>query len=358
MNIDINNTDYNEDLELMEHIPRESYIEIYNIIEENMWRHCDIPSVGDLVDFLDGENNQTMNDITSFLENEDKLQELLEKENADYSNEESEEFISKVLSSNVTDISVSGALYKKMMASTDDVHIVKEDCGSEGKVFAVEDIDKETYEFKIKFSYINDIEHYAIERYDVFLEYVENLDYIHVRTPSRCENARERRLCKTCSGIVKSGEDNYYTPRNFGVFSTLMITEHATQASLDSMNKGESEDINKLLEQKLGDRKKIEWDLVLEEIDRLVDEIGDVGVQARFYEVALLSRFHYKGEGKYVASSFQYSMAHQQDALGRFIFSPTDKNFMSLVNKDEFEGNSIKTQIMFDEYNTGYDENE
>lgn len=348
MKIDISNNSYKQDLELMEHIPREAYIEIYRIIGENMWDSCSVPTVGDIADFMGGRENRVFDDVTDFLGNKDKLESLLSKTEAKYSNEESEVFIKKVISSNVTDISESGWFYKKLMASTDDIRIIEEDCGSSGVTIPVEDLNKEIYDFKIRFSYVEEIEDYATMPYENFMQEVIDFENVTVRSPLTCNNAKERKLCKKCSGVVRKSHDGVYSPENFGIFSTLMVTEHATQASLDSMNKGLSENINKLLDKKFTSR-KMSWEDVQKEITSIVDQIGDVGVQARFYEVVLLSRIFNKGE-YYTSSSFQYSITHQNDALGAYIFSNTPKNLIKLVNKDEFEADSIKTKIMFDIY--------
>lgn len=353
MNLNIDETTYEEDLELLELVPRAAYMEVFDIIKEHMWEQCTIPSVGDIVDFLAGEPNEMFDDVTAFLDNEEKLRALLSKEDATYSNQESEVFIDKVMSSNVTDIRVSGYFYKKLMASTDDVSIIEDDCGSSGVTYSVEDVTREIYDFRIKFSYVTEIQQHAVMTYDDFVQKVSGFGSIHVRTPLSCNNAKHRRLCAKCCGTVKKAHDSFYIPKNFGIFSTLMITEHATQASLDSMNKGTSENVNNFLERKIGTR-NMDWVEVEAEINSMIEEIGDVGVQARFYEVALISRIHEKEGGKYIASSFSHSINHQNDALGAYIFSPTDKNLTRLVNKEEFEANSIKSQMMFDVYERGW----
>lgn len=350
---DIQENTYEEDLELMERIPRKAYIEIYTLIREHMWEYCTVPSVGDVVDFLSGKENKMFDEVSAFLDNKDKLESLLSKEDSKYTNEESEVFIDKVISSNVTDISDSGWFYKKLMASTDDISIVEEDCFGSGVEYKVKDLNEEIYEFRIRYSYVIEINGNAKEMFDDFIKTVDKYKTIHVKSPISCHNAPIRRLCAKCSGVVKKAKDNYYTPINFGIFSTLMITEHATQASLDSMNKGTSENINKILDRKIGTKSMI-WDEVTSEINSIVSHIGNVGVQARFYEVALISRIFSNDRDTYTSSSFQYSINHQNDPLGSFIFSPTNKNLTKLVARGEFKGESIKTQIMFDMYNKSW----
>ena len=176
-----------------------------------------------------------------------------------------------------------------------------------------------------------------------------NSETIHVRTPINCEFAHERKLCPKCSGIIRRTIDDYYIPENIGIFTTLMITEHATQGALSSMNNGLSKNMNEILESKIGSGRKMSWEDVKENINNIISEVGNIGVQTRFYEIALMSRVYNK-DGNYVSSAFQYSLTHQNDPLATFVYMPSNKNFKKLINTDEFEASSIKSQIMFDKY--------
>jgi hypothetical protein len=122
-----------------------------------------------------------------------------------------------------------------------------------------------------------------------------------------------------------------------------MITEHATQASLDSMNKGTAEKVNVTLEQKITDVKDIIE--AKKRIQEIIDNIGNVGVESRFYEIALLSRWR---DGEF--SALQTSFLKQPDLLGAFIYKPSQTTFTKLLLADSFEANSMKTKIAFDKY--------
>ena len=141
----------------------------------------------------------------------------------------------------------------------------------------------------------------------------------------------------------KPVEYTEFTPKNIGIYSTLMITEHATQASLDSMNKGTAEKVNVTLEQKITDVDDIIS--AKAKIQEIIDNIGNVGVESRFYEVALLSRWR---DGKF--SALQTSFLKQPDVLGAFIYKSNTTTFSKLLLAGQFEANSMKTKIAFDRY--------
>ena len=78
---------------------------------------------------------------------------------------------------------------------------------------------------------------------------------------------------------------------------------------------------------------------------KLLKIIGNVGVESRFYEIALLSRWR---DGKFCA--LQTSFLKQDDLLGAFIYKPNKTTFTKLLNGGTFEANSTKTKIAFDKY--------
>ena len=124
-----------------------------------------------------------------------------------------------------------------------------------------------------------------------------------------------------------------------------MITEHATQGALDSMNKGTTKSINTLLET-IPKKQIKDIDSFKAFAKEIIDTIGNVGVESRFYEVALLSRWR---DGK--LWGMQASFTKQDDLLGTFIYSPTPNNFRRLLSAGEFEADSTKTKIVFDNFN-------
>ena len=109
------------------------------------------------------------------------------------------------------------------------------------------------------------------------------------------------------------------------------------------MNKGTSERINVLLEQKIPKVKNVAE--AKEKIQEIIDQIGNVGVESRFYEIALLSRWR---NGKF--SSLQTSFLKQNDVFGAFIYKPTQQSFEKLLMAGTFEANSMKTKIAVDRY--------
>ena len=335
----------------LENIPRKKYIEIYHILGKQMWEACPAATVGDIADFVNEKPNEVFDNIVDFTDNKEKISNLLKKDDAIYTDIESDKFMNKVISSNITDISDSGYFYKKLMSSCDDIRIVEDDCMSEGKEIKVSDITEELYNYKIRFSFVTQIEDYAKDLYVDFINNIRKFKTINVRTPMECNDAPNRGLCKKCAGVIKRNYDTFFIPKNYGIFVTLAITEHATQSSLDSMNKGVSKNINTALDQKTS-KLNMSWKEVKDEFKRIVDEIGYIGVQSRFYEVALMSRVYedQKNPGIFRASSFKSSFIHQNDPLGVFIYSPSFKNLLKMLSVGEFEASSIKSKIMFDNY--------
>ena len=178
------------------------------------------------------------------------------------------------------------------------------------------------------------------------------MESIHIRTFLTCKSdPKHRCFCKKCAGIFKRSKEDSFVPRNIGIYSTLMITEHATQASLDSMNKGISEKVNTIIETKLDKKDFPDYKAVKNKIEEIIDNIGYVGVQSRYYEIALLSRFYLDGNGtSYTPSSLQTSMLKQGDKLGAFIYKPTEANFRKLIASKHINANSTKSKVMLDIY--------
>ena len=244
------------------------------------------------------------------------------------------------------------------MSSTDDIRIIDEDCGSKGREFKVSDITEDEFDFKIRFSYVVELEKYASMNYESFMEEVKDLESINVRSILYCNHAKDRKCCHKCAGTYMLSKDEEFTPIDLGIFSTLMITEHATQASLDSMNKGQSENLNKILEQSLG--RGYTWPEVIDVINGIINKIGWIGVQSRFYEVALLSRFfkepRYNKDGSLKEPMTFRSIAIanannlSKDKLGKFLYRKNENALREVLKEGSFEANSIKSQIMFDKY--------
>ena len=211
-----------------------------------------------------------------------------------------------------------------------------DDCNSEGSIIKLP-IDESTFEYKIRNHWVMELNKYIEEYSDL-----PQTGIIHVRNFLTC-NHGIRHFCKKCAGLYRRSYDTEFTPKNIGIYSTLMITEHATQASLDSMNNGTVEKINVLLEKKIEDVKTIEQ--AKERISELIDQIGNIGVESRFYEIAFLSRWRDNS-----FSCLQTSFLKQEDLLGAFIYKSNNTTFNKLLQGGTFEANSMKTKIAFDKY--------
>ena len=318
---------------------RKKYVKHYHDLGEAMFEHCTIPTVGDFAKAYiknDKKAFDKIHTITAFTGNKDDIDKSVTRRNGIYSDAESKKFMDSVIAANITDITDSGWFYKKLISSCDDMTITTDDCGSKGEEFTCP-IDEATFNYKIRNRFIVEL--------DDFIEDYKKLPKkgtIHVRTFLSCKKG-PRHFCARCAGLFRRSFDTSFEPRNIGVYATYMITEHATQASLDSMNKGVAEKLNVLLEQKID--KPANLAEAKDKIREIIDQIGDVGVESRFYEIALLSRWR---DGEF--ASLQNSFIKQEDIFGAFIYSPRDKIFNKMIETGTFNANSMKTKIAFDAY--------
>ena len=257
--------------------------------------------------------------------------------------------MNSVIASNVTDITVSGYFYKKLISSCDNMRIIGEDCRSKGEKFVLP-IDEDTYNYKVKFRNIVEIGGHT-ESFSEFKKKTTGMSEVHVRTFLTCKTDKTHRcFCKACAGAYKRSNDDYFMPKDIGIYATLMITEHATQASLDSMNKGVSKSVNAVIESKLDKNGYPTYKDIKKKIEEIIDDIGNIGVMSRYYEIALLSRFYMNPDGTFFVSPLQTSFLKQGDKLGSFIYKPTEKNFLGLLGSKNISADSMKSKIMMDIY--------
>lgn len=318
---------------------REEYVKKYHKLGEAMFEHCVVPTVSDFaMAFVDNDEKAMakIEKITSFTKNTDDIKKSVARRNNNYSEQESTKFMQSVIAANVTDITESGYFYKKLISSCDDMTIEIDDCGSEGTEMKLP-INEDTFNYKVRNHWVMELNKYVEDYQDI-----PKRGKIHVRTFLSC-NHGIKHFCKKCAGLYRRSYDTEFTPKNIGIYSTLMITEHATQASLDSMNKGTAEKVNVTLEQKIPDIKDII--AAKAKIQEIIDNIGNVGVESRFYEVALLSRWR---DGQF--SALQTSFLRHPDLLGAFIYKPGTTTFTKLLLANSFEASSMKTKIAFDKY--------
>lgn len=318
---------------------RDEYFAQYRKLGEAMFEHCTIPTVFDFASAFKDNNAEAMakiTNITSYTGNTDDIIKSVNRRNNNYSEAESKKFMQSVIAANVTDITESGFFYKKLISSCDDMIIDCDDCGSEGTAIQLP-IDENTFNYKVRNHWVMELNKYVEDYNDI-----PKTGTIHVRTFLSCKHGI-RKFCKKCAGLYRRSYDTEFTPKHIGIYSTLMITEHATQASLDSMNKGTAEKVNVTLEQTIEGIKNINE--AKEKIQEIIDQIGNVGVESRFYEIALLSRWR---DNRF--SPLKTSFLKQEDLLGVFIYSPASGTFNKLLLSGSFEANSIKTKIAFDKY--------
>lgn len=318
---------------------RKSYVKHYHELGEAMFTTCTIPTVGDFYKAYNKKNKKAaekVNTITAFTGNAKDIEESVTRRSGIYSDAESKKFMNSVIAANITDITDSGWFYKKLISSCDDMTIISDDCGAIGEEYSCP-IDEATFNYKIKNRYVVECRDYIED-----IKKLPRNGRIHVRTFLTCKKG-PRHFCAKCAGLYRRSFDSTFIPKYIGIYSTLMITEHATQASLDAMNKGVAEKLNVLLEQKI--EKPLNIEDAKDKIRNIIDQIGDVGVESRFYEIALLSRYR---NGEF--SSLQTSFLRQEDIFGAFIYSPRDKIFNKMIEAGTFNANSMKTKIAFDAY--------
>lgn len=345
-----------EGLAKYEHLPREEYFKVNQRLADQLWDREVIPTVGDIASFMNGESNQIMKNVFDFFDNEEDFAEMAKHQGEVYDEEESASFIKNVMSSNNTDIATAGFFYKLLMASADDFTIVEKNCKSDGMIWKVSELDEETYNYRIRCSWVNELKCIMRCNFEKFLEKVKGLEEISVRTPLTCncfphdeeENAKMvhkgRGICKRCAGALPSGTFN------IGAFTTLMVTEHATQSALNSMNKGRKENINDMLDSKF--KGSYDWGSISHWINGLVEDLKGENVSARFYEIALMSRVRFDKEGPFV-SSLKSSINRSGNLFGAYIFTPTDHTFRSMLEAGQFEDSSLKLQIAMNQYRSG-----
>lgn len=329
-------------LKLFENLQRKEYFDKNQELGENMWG-VELPTVGDIADFMKEKNNPKMNRIFEFYENEDSFKKMLNRTEHNYTQEESTEFVRKVMSANNDDISQAGYFYKLLMASADDFRIVEKDCQSNGIEYNFEDIDEDLFNYRIRFMFVNELKTFVRMSFNDFIKILteKNLTEIHVRTPMSCNNKEKRCLCKRCSGALPKGVTNV------GTFTALMVTESATQGALSSMNKGRKENINNVLTR--GYDGESNWESINNWINNIVTELQNDNVSARFYEIALLSRVRFDN-GKPYVSPLKSSISKSGNIFGSYIFTSNMKDFEKIIKTKEFEDNSLKLQLAINDF--------
>ena len=176
---------YNTDFAKLQNLNRDQYIQVYNALGDKMFSECIIPTVADFANIEEEESYKKLTDITKFTGNTEDILNSINRREANYTEEESIKFMKSVISANITDITESGYFYKKLISSCDNMKITETDCKSGGEKVELP-VDEDTYNYKLKFRYIKELEDYT-ESYSEFKKLTKDLTKIHVRTFLTCK---------------------------------------------------------------------------------------------------------------------------------------------------------------------------
>lgn len=336
-----------EGLDEWKHLPRDEYFQKNQEMAEELWNKENLPTVADIADFINGQKNEPLERIFHFFDNEESFKDLAFRKGASYNQDESEAFIRKVMSANNDDISKAGYFYKLLMASADDFLITGDDCGGDGVEWHVdENMQESDYAYRIKGMWINEWNDFYVEDFNQFMKDFKGKT-IHVRTPLTCNHKKQRGVCKKCAGILPNEGHGI---KNIGTFTTLMVTEHATQSALSSMNKGRKDNINDALQEGCSE---ITWEGIDQWIYDLCERLKNNKVAARFYEIALLSRVRKEDDGTPFVISLKTSINYSGNLFGSYIFTANDKKFKAMIDAKEFDDSSLKLQIAMNDFSEG-----
>lgn len=339
---------FDEAKKSLSYISRDKYEKIFDILKNHIWQYGGGLTFKDMKDGI--EIGKINNKLVHDLESEEDILALLNKVDKNYSSEESEKFILKVKASNVTEIADSGYFYKKLASCMDSISTTLDDCGSEGTEIEVsrffEEGGEELFDFKIKDMFVTELDR-EHSRFDHFIEDVtkRNLKTIHYRSPISCLESNNRCFCKKCCGKISAGGRELNND-NIGIIATLAITENVTQSSLSSMNNGISENVNVVLEKPFKTKNNSSFESFVNEIKSICDNMSGVGVESRWYEIALLGRVYRNNssksdnEDKYMSTTF-ISSSRTNDAIGAFLFRPSKDNLFKLLCGDSGYGNNF-----------------
>lgn len=320
-------------------IPRKNYMQEYRNMASDLHKREKLPQASDILKYVcEGKTSSKLKNIFEHYDNEEAFAERVNNKKHVYTSEKSEEFIRSVLSANVADIRKAGTMYKELMQNQDQYRVIDNDCGDMGEEVSLP-IDEDTFNYRIKDMNCHNGDGIlrVYDKYSDFCKDYDGKDKMYVRTPTSCNHVHEGGVCAICAGRLPN------QTKNVGAFATLAITERATQAALSSMNKKSGENINELLTTQTNVKT---WEEFLEFEKDILEKLQNDQVQRRYYEIVLLSRITFdEGEKLHVNS-----LVHDSGVLGTCVFRTNDKNVTKLMQTEQFEDNSLKTQIMFNRY--------
>lgn len=326
---------------------RSDYIKEYKTLADSVLLEEKLPQASSLLSYLyENKTDSRLQHVFDFFDDEETLKEMVGHAKVRYSVDDTKEFIASVIAANITDISESGMIYKQLMATGDDYRIRGVDCGAKGRKISLPiSEDDFVYEIKDRNIVVGDKKYKMFSNYEEFNTWATGKKEIFVRSPMTCKNQTSRSCCPICAGKVPENT------RNIGAFSTLMITEVATQNALSSMNKGRKENVNQLLKR---DGKTIDnirdfhtW------ADDILEELRGSKVERRWYELALLGRMHYDKKTNEVVVRSLVSPRSDTNLFSNFMYSPNRRAFSEMVTAGSFYDDSLKVQIAENDYKKG-----
>lgn len=317
---------------------RSEYIKEYKELMSKLPWEENLPQVTDLLKLFSGKETRKINKIFKFFGEtaEEELKNQLHQKDK-ISEEDSKNFIDKVMTANVTEIKDAGSFFKQAMASAGDVTITIDDCKSPGKAINIRYLDESDFNYHIKDSYFtlsdrHNAKKYITNSYEEFRKITKDIKTIWVRNPFSCKCGPEH-FCNKCVGKIPE------QVVHIGAFAALMVTEFNTQAQLSSMNKGVKSTINSILSQQIDAHS---YEDFIEQCEKIIDDMqGDV--ESRWYQIVLSSRWR---NGKVYSMSSPYS----ENLFGKFLYSAKQKNFTEMADTEVFDDNSLKVQIMLNNY--------
>lgn len=332
----------------MKKVNRSEYVKEYRSMADDLIYKENLPLINDILEFaVNDKANDKLQKVFDFFGDEDELRNLVTRDSVKFTEDESKEFVDSVIAANVTDISESGSIYKKLMATGDNYRIRGKDCHSNGRKIELP-ITEEEFKYNIRNSYFTlekgSQDYQLVDTYEEFSKLTDDMKEVWVRSPITCKNHTNRGCCPICAGELPDGV------QNIGAFSTLMITEVATQAALSSMNKGRKINVNFLLT-KNGSHIKTKKEF-FEWCEEILNDLQGDSVERRYYEIALLGRLHIDKENKTV-KVVSLANPSTDNYFGEFIYKPNETSFKRMISHGVFHDDSLKAQIALNTYKKG-----
>lgn len=328
--------------------PRSEQIEMFHKLSDSLWMNEDVPTAADLINFDDSTKTR-IEELTD-ADTAETISKQLQTKITQYSNDHSVKFITKVMSANSTDIAEAGVFYKNLMASSDDLLITDATDVTPTKMRVEEVIanGEGWYNFNVKGCTTSiagiaptpitmSFEEFSQLNPDIEIAVYSPINDIH-------RLLTERKLSKICCGNIPNNI------KRIGLYSTLMITERATQSALSNMNKDKLNKENFILDHSCNgeytEKEIVTW------VKEITDMLSNSPVSRRFYEIALLSRVrpHETHPDRFIIKTMQTSINHSGNLFGFFLFKHNESTLKKMINAKRFNDNSFKAGVAMDVY--------